>query len=197
MNSQHSIFDFLILDPVLTKTVPREQYFYTGFDTYIHCIESLNGSYRHLLADSFSHQAIELCREVFLSTDMMTDENRGKLMVASYLGGASIANTYVGLVHPLSAGLSTVFGTHHCIGNCIALQALEEFYPEEVAEFNRIVDKQRIVIPKGICENASEETFNKLYESIIVHEKPLMNALGDDYREILTYDKVKSIFLKM
>ena len=41
MNSDHTIFDQLVMDPLLTVTVPRDQYFYTGLDTYIHCIESL------------------------------------------------------------------------------------------------------------------------------------------------------------
>lgn len=64
MNSDFTIYDQLILDPDLTKTVP-EQYFYTGMDTYIHCIESLNGRYRNAIGDAFSHQAIALCRDVF------------------------------------------------------------------------------------------------------------------------------------
>lgn len=127
MNSDFTIYDQLILDPELTKTVPREQYFYTGMDTYIHCIESLNGRYRNAIGDAFSQQAIILCREVFLSDDMMSDENREKIMVASYLGGCAIANSFVGVVHPFSAGLSVVLDTHHCIGNCITMNAMEEF----------------------------------------------------------------------
>jgi len=42
MNSDYTIYDQLILDPDLTKTVPRDQYFWTGMDTYIHSFESLN-----------------------------------------------------------------------------------------------------------------------------------------------------------
>lgn len=79
MNSEFTIYDQLILDPELTATVPRDQYFYTGMDTYIHCIESLNGSYRHPVGDAFSREALELCREVFLSDDMMSGENRKNL----------------------------------------------------------------------------------------------------------------------
>jgi len=45
MNSDFTIYDQLILDPNLTKTVPREQYFYTGMDTYLHCIESREMGY--------------------------------------------------------------------------------------------------------------------------------------------------------
>ena len=60
-------------------------------------------------------------------------------MVASYLGGCAIATSYVGLIHPFSAGLSIALGYHHCIANCIAFGALDEFYPEEHREFKENV----------------------------------------------------------
>ena len=81
MNSEHTIYDQLILDPDLPVTVPRDQYFYTGMDTYIHCIESLRGEYRHAVGDAFSNQAQSLSRDVFGSTDMQSEANREKLMV--------------------------------------------------------------------------------------------------------------------
>lgn len=197
MNSDYTIYDQLILDPDLTKTVLREQYFYTGMDTYIHCIESLGGRYRNAIGDAFSNQAIALCREVFLSDDMMSDENREKLMVASYLGGCAIANSYVGVVHPFSAGLSVVLGTHHCIGNCITMNAMQEFYPKEYEEFSQMAKKQGIEIQKGIASELDENTYVKLYNSTVIHEKPLSNALGENFKEILTYEKVKEIFKRM
>lgn len=197
MNSDHTIFDQLIMDPNLSKTVPREQYFYTGLDTYIHCIESLAGSYRHPVGDAFSHQANALCRQVFLQGDMLSDENREKMMVASYLGGCAIANSFVGLVHPFSAGLGVVLGIHHGVGNCIALNALGEYYPREVEEFRRMMEKQRVDIPRGVCKGLSDKDFASLYESTIIHEKPLSNALGSDFKMILTPEKVRSIFALM
>jgi len=197
MNSDFTIYDQLILDPELTKTVPREQYFYTGMDTYIHCIESLNGRYRNAIGDAYSNQAITLCREVFLSQDMMSDENREKLMVASYLGGCAIANSFVGIIHPFSAGLSVVLGTHHCIGNCITMNAMEEFYPKEYEEFNLMAQKQGITIPCGLAKDLDEETYKKLYNSTVIHEKPLSNALGENFKKILTFEKVTQVFKRM
>ncbi|NOY46654.1 MAG: iron-containing alcohol dehydrogenase, partial [Chlorobi bacterium] len=43
INSDYTTFDQVVLDPELTRDVPKEQWFYTGMDCYIHCIESLNG----------------------------------------------------------------------------------------------------------------------------------------------------------
>ncbi len=197
MNSDYTLYDQLILDPNLTKTVPREQYFFTGMDTYIHCIESLNGRYRNAIGDAFSQQAITLCREVFLSDNMMSDENREKLMVASYLGGCAIANSFVGVIHPFSAGLSVVLNTHHCIGNCITMNAMKEFYPDACEEFYLMAKQQGINIPSGIAKNLREEEYQALYNATVIHEKPLSNALGDNYKNILTYEKVKEIFSRM
>ena len=197
MNSDYSIFDQLILDPELTRSVPRDQYFYSGMDSYIHCIESLNGNYRNQIGDSYSEQVKELCKSVFLSDDMQSDENRSKLMVASYLGGCAIATSYVGLIHPFSAGLSIALGYHHCIANCIAFGALDEFYPEEHREFKEMLSRQSINLPKNISMQFNSDTLEKLYLSTIIHEKPLFNALGSDFKNLLNRKKVDSIFMKM
>ena len=194
MNSDHTIFDQIILDPNLTKTVPYDQYFYSGMDSYIHCIESLNGNYRNSVGDAYSNQVKQLCQSVFLSEDMQSKENRSKLMVASYLGGCAIATSYVGVIHPFSAGLSVVLGLHHCIANCLAFNVLSEFYEEEHREFKNMCNQQNIELPSNICKSLNEEQFLMLYKSTIIHEKPLTNALGPDFKKILTQDKVREIF---
>ncbi len=197
MNSEYSVFDQIILDPRLTETVPRDQYFFTGMDAYIHCIESLSGRYRHPIGDAYSETAIRLCREIFHDKDMKSEENRGKLMVASYLGGCAIAMSYVGIVHPFSAGLSVVLGVRHCLANCIVMQKMESFYPEPYRDFMDMIDYQEIELPQGICSNLNEKQYVDLFESTIVHEKPLANALGTRFKEVLSRAKVEEIFRGM
>lgn len=197
MNSEFTVYDELILDPDLTATVPRDQYFFTGQDTYIHCIESLSGSYRHAVADAYSRESLRLAREVFLSADMQSPENREKLMVASYLGGSAIGNSFVGVVHPFSAGLSVVLGVHHCLANCIVMDAMEDFYPEFVVEFRQMLRIQGIVLPRGITAGLSEDQHDRLYRATVVHEKPLRNALGDRFSNILTRERVRDLFQRM
>ena len=197
MNSDHTVFDRLVLDPDLTASVPRDQYFFTGMDTYIHCVESLAGRYRHSFADACSDQALRLCREVFLTVDMQSATCREKLMVASFLGGSAIGNSYVGLVHPFSAGLSMVFHTHHCVANCIVMNVMDEFYPRETEEFRRMTHQHGISLPTGLCRHLEEAQYRALYDATIVHSRPLSNALGDQFIERLTFDKVTEIFRLM
>lgn len=197
MNSNFSVFDQIILDPDLSRTVEKDQYFTTGMDTYVHCVESLHGQYRNLISDAFSHQALALSREIFFSADIMSDENRERMMVASYLGGCGIANGLVGLVHPPSSGLSMVLGIRHGLANCIVLEALDEFYPKEVEEFREFKKRNNIQLPTGVCSGLSDSKFDDLYEATIVHEKPLENALGSNFRDILTKKKLRGLFEAM
>ena len=60
-----------------------------------------------------------------------------------------------------------------------------------------MVALQNIKIPDNLCKNLSDEKFEQLYNSTIIHEKPLKNALGEDFKNILTPGKVREIFEKM
>ncbi|NVJ91192.1 MAG: iron-containing alcohol dehydrogenase [Methylocystaceae bacterium] len=196
-NSDYTVYNRLIMDPDLTASVPKDQYFYTGMDTFIHCIESLEGRYRHSFADALSDAALSLSRKIFLSDDMQSKENRESLMVASFMGGSAIGNSFVGVVHPFSAGLSMVLGLHHCIGNCIVMNVMDQFYPSQTQEFHRMLEKQSIKLPTGLCANLTDKQHQNLYDATIVHEKPLMNALGDDFKKTLTPSTVRRIFERM
>lgn len=195
MNSDYSMFDQVLLDPRLPKSAPRDQYFYTGVDCFMHCFEYLDGKYRNRITDAFAEKALELSEKVFLSDDMTSDQNRETLMIASFKGG--MAAGFVGVVHPLSAGLSIVLGMHHGLANCYALSALEDIYPGPYKTFMEMMKKQGIALKKGICANLSPEQYDRLYEASIVHEKPLMNKLGENYRDILTKENVIARFRSM
>jgi 3-deoxy-alpha-D-manno-octulosonate 8-oxidase len=118
-------------------------------------------------------------------------------MVASFLGGSAIGNSYVGLVHPFSAGLSMVFHTHHCVANCIVMNVMDEFYPRETEEFRSMVQRHKIHLPKGVCRNLDDSQYRALYDATVIHTRPLANALGDGFMERLTLEKVTEIFRMM
>src|SRR5690606_35922631 len=123
INSDYTTYDQVLLDPDLTKTVPKEQWFYTGMDCYIHCVESLTGTYLNAFSQSYGEKAMELCQEVFLG-DIPPQESRDKLMMASWHGGMSIAYSQVGIAHAMSYGLSYRLGIKHGLGNCLVFQHL-------------------------------------------------------------------------
>jgi len=197
INSDFTPFDQVILDPELTIGVPKNQWFYTGMDCFIHCVESLNGTFLNAFSQSYGEKAYDLCKEIFLNESLTGEESRAKLMMASWHGGMSIAYSQVGIAHALSYGLSYVLGVKHGIGNCIVFLHLEEYYPEGVTLFNEMIKKHQVEIPKNICKNLTDEQMDTMI-NVALSLPPLWeNALGKDWKSIMTYDKIKSMYLKM
>ena len=194
MNSDFTPFDQIVLDPELTANVPANQRFYTGMDCYIHCIESLTGTYLNEFSKSYGEKALQLCREVYVNKTNWDEESDDKLMMASYAGGMSIAYSQVGVAHAVSYGLSYLLGTKHGIGNCIVFNHLEEFYPEGVKEFKYMVEKNKVEIPKNICANLTDEEFDKMID-VSLGMKPLWeNALGKDWEKQMDRKRLRRLY---
>ena len=197
MNSDFTPFDQIVLDPELTANVPKDQRFYTGMDCYIHCIESLQGTYLNEFSKSYGEKALQLCREVFLEKNTWDNESDDKLMMASYAGGMSIAYSQVGVAHAVSYGLSYLLGTKHGVGNCIVFNHLEEYYPEGVREFKKMVEKNDINIPQNVCADLTEEQFDIMI-NVSLGMKPLWeNALGKDWEKTITREKLRALYGKL
>ncbi|MBL0146110.1 MAG: iron-containing alcohol dehydrogenase [Chitinophagaceae bacterium] len=194
MNSDFTPFDQIVLDPELTADAPANQRFYTGMDCYIHCIESLTGTYLNEFSKSYGEKALQLCRDIYVHKNTWDAESDEKLMMASYAGGMSIAYSQVGVAHAVSYGLSYLLGTKHGIGNCIVFDKLEEYYPEGVKEFKWMVQKNNIEIPQNICANLTDDDFNKMID-VSLSLKPLWeNALGKDWGKIITREKLRKLY---
>lgn len=197
MNSDYTPFDQIVLDPELTRNAPVNQRFYTGMDCYIHCIESLQGTYLNEFSKSYGEKALELCQKVFVEKDKWDDESDDQLMMASYAGGMSIAYSQVGVAHAVSYGLSYLLGTRHGIGNCIVFDKLEEYYPEGVKEFKYMVEKNRIDIPQHITKGLSDADFDKMID-VSLGMKPLWeNALGKNWEKSMTREKLRALYERL
>ncbi len=197
MNSDFTPFNQIVLDPELCKDAPANQRFYTGMDCYIHCIESLEGTFLNEFSKSYGEKALELCRTIFLEKESWDDECDDKLMMASYAGGMSIAYSQVGVAHAVSYGLSYLLGTKHGIGNCIVMNHLEEYYPAGVAEFKQMVAKGGYEIPVGICSGLTDEQFETMM-NVSLGMKPLWeNALGKNWEQIMTREKLRGLYEKL
>ena len=194
INSDYTVFDQIVLDPELTAGVPTDQHFYTGMDCYIHCVESLTGTYLNAFSKAYGEKALDLCREVFL---VGGEDSADKLMMASYFGGMSIAYSQVGVCHAFSYGLSFVLGIHHGIGNCIVFDYLEEFYPEGVREFRRMMEKQDIKMPQNIIAGIESSKLEKMTDVALILEPLWENALGPEWKRVMTRDRIKELYQQM
>lgn len=190
-------FDLVILDPELIYEVPDNQRFYTGMDAYIHNVESLNGTNRNCLSNSYASQSQVLCREVFLNDKLNRHEADEMLMVASYFGGLSIGFSEVGVCHALSYGLSYILGWHHGIANCIAFNQLEDVYGEAVKEYHLMVRKHNIDIPHGISKSLTEEQISAMADTSFKLDHMWRHAYGPDWQKEVNKEKIMNWFRRM
>lgn len=194
INSDFTPFDQVILDPELIKDVPKDQWFYTGMDCYIHCIESLDGTYLNAFSQSYGEKALDLCKEIFLENNLSKEEIDEKLMMASWHGGMSIAYSQVGVAHAMSYGLAYVLGTKHGIGNCIVFDKLKKYYPEGVAVFKKMKEFHNINLPTGICANVTEDQFDVMTKVALSLEPLWENALGCNWKSKINADMLKELY---
>jgi 3-deoxy-alpha-D-manno-octulosonate 8-oxidase len=194
INSDFTLFHQIVLDPELLAGVPKDQWFYTGMDCYIHDIESLEGTYINEFSKAYGEKSLELCRQVFLDDHPEKDD---KLMMASYFGGMSIAYSQVGACHALSYGLSYVLGIHHGIGCCIAFDYLEDIYPEGVAEFRRMMEKHQIRLPRDLTAGLNDDAL-ELMVTTALNLTPLWeNCLGPEWQSKMTRDRCRELYRRM
>ncbi len=195
LKCEWTIFDQVILDSELTASVPVDKWFYTGMDTFIHCIESRDGILNNAYSMAYGDQALKLCRDIYLSENAgQNPENDDKLMVASLMGGLSLTYSEVGVCHALSYGLGKILDMKHCYANCLAFQHLSDFYPEGVTEFNKMLAKHNIVLPTGLSKNWSNETITAMAK--VAYNLPHMwnHAIGTDWQEKITLAFIEDLY---
>ena len=191
-------FNQVILDPELIASVPTDKWFYTGMDTYIHCIESEEGKLNNAFSFAFAEQAIKLCRDVYLGDKAgQTPENDDKLMVASMMGTQSLTYSEVGICHAMSYGLAMVFHERHCYANCLAFQHLEDYYPAGVKEFKQMLKKHNVTLPQNLSKGWTDEQITAMAH--VSYNLPHMwnHAIGPDWKEKITIDTIKDLFKRL
>ena len=198
LKCEWTVFNQVILDSELIATVPTDKWFYTGMDTYIHCIESINGILNNAYSLAYAEQALKLCRDIYLGENAgQTAENDDKLMVASMMGGLSLTYSEVGVCHALSYGLSKILGEKHCYANCLAFQHLEDYYKEGVREFKHMLTRHDVTLPQNLSANWTDEQVTAMAKVAWNLTHMWNHAIGTDWQQKLTLDDIKAMYRRM
>ncbi len=193
-----TVFNQVILDPELIASVPSDKWFYTGMDTYIHCIESEQGLLNNAFSHAYADKSLQLCREVYLGNGAgQTQENDDKLMVASLMGGLSLTYSEVGICHALSYGLSKILHYKHCYANCVAFQHLEDYYGEGVREFKQMLKQHNIELPQNLSKDWTEEQIEAMAEVSYKLDHMWKHAIGPDWKEKISLTDIQNLFKRL
>lgn len=108
------IADIVVLDPALTKGLPKKITAVTGMDALSHAIESFVSLNASPMTEMYGLKAIELINQS-LKAACETPENlqaRGDMMLGSYLGGLAIT-AGIGIAHIMAQPLGAMYKIPH------------------------------------------------------------------------------------
>lgn len=135
--SPHLLPDLVLLDPLLTLTLPPEVTAHTGIDALCHAIECYTSKKQNLFSDLYGLEAIRLIsrslRRAF--ADGQDVAARQDMLLGSYYGGVCIATSSTTAVHALAYPLGGRYRVPHGLSNAMLLPT--------VMAYNRVGNEAR------------------------------------------------------
>ena len=116
-------FRAAILDPLLTRSQPREVTATAGYDAISHAVESYVTTRRTPASASFAREAWQLLAANFerVLHDPCDLEARGAMLLGAHFAGIAIENSMLGATHACANPLTAHYGTIHGIAIALVL----------------------------------------------------------------------------
>ncbi|WP_343209813.1 iron-containing alcohol dehydrogenase [Anaerolentibacter hominis] len=125
---------YAVLDPVLTKDLPKFMTATTGMDALTHAVEAYIGRSNTGKTKKYAWRAVRI---IFRDLERVYENGQNLLLrenmqKAAYFAGAAFTRAYVGYVHALAHALGGMYGTPHGLANAVILPYVLEYYGEAV-----------------------------------------------------------------
>ena len=125
---------YALLDPKMTRTLPKGLTATTGMDALTHAIEAYIGKSNHRMTKIEAKIAVRLIinniERVWENGN--DDEARAAMLRASYLAGCSFTRSYVGYVHAVAHSLGGKYNIPHGYANAVILPLVLESYGKRI-----------------------------------------------------------------
>lgn len=123
---------YAVLDPEVTRSLPKHLTSTTGMDALTHAVEAYIGRSTTAGTRKDATRAIKLIFENIF--DAYEDGNnmhaRKKMLYAAYLAGSAFTKSYVGYVHGVAHSLGGKYNIPHGLANAVILPYVLEAYGE-------------------------------------------------------------------
>lgn len=122
--------DYAVLEPELTRGLPRGLTATTGMDALTHAIEAYIGRSTTKLTRAMSEEAATLIvRSLYKAYQNGGDmDARRDMLRAAYCAGVSFTRSYVGYVHGVAHSLGGQYGVPHGLANAVILPYFLDAY---------------------------------------------------------------------
>lgn len=127
--NENMIADYVILDAVMIKKLPRKIAAATGVDALAHAIECFTSNKANPFSNIFALEALDIILNSIIpacdDTEAMVDKN--KMQIASFYAGVAITASGTTAVHALSYPLGGKYHIAHGVSNAILLAPVMRF----------------------------------------------------------------------
>jgi alcohol dehydrogenase class IV len=123
------IADYVILDAVMIKSLPRKIAAATGVDALAHAIECFTSNKANPFSNIFALEALDMIlNNIIPACDNPEDmEAKNKMLIASFYAGVAITASGTTAVHALSYPLGGKYHIAHGVSNAILLAPVMRF----------------------------------------------------------------------
>lgn len=130
INDPRLLPPYAVLDPVLTKSLPKELTAATGMDALTHAVEAFIGKSNTKETEKYALDAAKL---IFGNLKAAYDNGgdltaRNNMQLAAFYAGVAFTKAYVGYVHALAHRLGGRYNTPHGLANAVLLPHVLELY---------------------------------------------------------------------
>ena len=127
------ISDYVILDSVMIKKLPRKIAAATGIDALAHCIECFTSTKANPFSDTFALEGLDLILNNLVPACDDPDAMQAKtaMQIGSFYGGVAITASGTTAVHALSYPLGGKYHIAHGVSNAILLVPVMKFNEPE------------------------------------------------------------------
>lgn len=170
--NEEMISDYVILDPIMIKNLPRKIAAATGVDALAHAIECFTSNKANPFSDIFALEALDMILNNIVQACDNSEamEAKNKMLIASFYAGIAITASGTTAVHALSYPLGGKYHIAHGVSNAILLAPVMRFNEPVCREkFAKVYD--RCIHENKTCTTLEEKSqfIIKLFEKIIKH----------------------------
>ena len=119
----------VVLDPELTLSLPPHLTAWTGFDAFVHALESCTNARRHAANDLYAHRALGLIAGALETAVAKPDDidARGAMLLGSAYAGIALDNCSAAFAHNISHALAALAPVHHGLATALGLEVVLEW----------------------------------------------------------------------
>ena len=165
------IADFVILDAVMIKKLPRKIAAATSVDALAHAIECWTSNKANPFSDIFALQALDMILNNIerACDDAEAMDAKNQMQIASFYAGVAITASGTTAVHALSYPLGGKYHIAHGVSNAILLAP--------IMRFNELACRERMAAAYDRCIRGGETTLEGKSAAVITRLEQIVRHL--------------------